>query len=39
MKTSCLFVIASLVVLAVARADLTIVQKIDGAEGLREVTM
>ncbi len=39
MKSFRFFAIASLALLGTARADLTIVQKVDGAEGLHRITM
>jgi Domain of unknown function (DUF4412) len=39
MKSLRLFTIASLAILATARADLTIVQKVEGTDGLHEITM
>ena len=39
MKSLRLFAIASLAILATARADLTIVQKVEGTDGLHEITM
>jgi hypothetical protein len=39
MKSFCLFALASLALLTLARADLTIVQKVDAAGGVHDITM